>query len=61
MKRLNALEILSQGDGNLELKKADESESNADKGNIKAFGLKNLYAMHDDYVKRNYRKGCSLQ
>lgn len=59
MKRLNALEILSQGDGNLELKKADESESNADKGNIKAFGLKNLYAMHDDYVKEIIEKAAA--
>ena len=58
-KRLNALEILSQGDGNLDLRKSDESESSADKGNIKAFGLKGLYAMHDDYVKEIIEKAAA--
>jgi len=53
------LEILSQGDGNLELRKTDESESSADKGNIKAFGLKGLYAMHDDYVKEIIEKAAA--
>lgn len=58
-KRLNALEILSQKDGNLELRKTDDTESSADKGNIKAFGLKSLYAMHDDYVKDIIEKAAA--
>ena len=41
------------------LRKSDESESSADKGNIKAFGLKGLYAMHDDYVKEIIEKAAA--
>ena len=58
-KRLNALEIISQGDGSLDLRKEDGSESSEDNGNLKAFGLKSLYAMHDDYVKEIIEKAAA--
>lgn len=46
-KKLNALELLSKGEGLLKF----DGANGAERSNIKAFGLSGLYELHDDYVK----------
>lgn len=47
---LTKAEVMKRGGGKICLRKADGSESNADKGNISTFALNELYALHNDYV-----------
>lgn len=49
--KLSKAEILKNGGGELELLRPDVTESVVDQGNIKTFGLKSVYRLHDDYVK----------
>jgi len=49
--QLSKAEILKNGGGELELLRPNGTESVVDQGNIKTFGLKGLYRLHDDYVK----------
>lgn len=58
-KELNKAEILKQGSGRLELLMPNGKVSKADKRNIKIFGLKDLYSMHDDYIKEIVEKASA--
>ena len=53
--KLNALEILSKGEGFLRFDGANRAE----RSNIKAFGLGGLYELHDDYVKDIIEKAAA--
>lgn len=54
-KKLNAIEILSKGEGFLKFDGANRAE----RSNIKAFGLSGLYGLHDDYVKDIIEKAAA--
>lgn len=58
-KELNKAEILKQGGGRLELLMPNGKVSKTDEGNINVFGLKDLYSMHDDYIKEIIEKASA--